>query len=70
MSDAVLTPYNPKLPLILATDASPWRISAILSHKMPDGSEKPIYFASRSFAKTERNYSQLDQERLLRFSGP
>lgn len=61
-SNAVLTPYNPSLPLILATDASPWGISAILSHKMPDDSEKPIYFASRSLTKTEQNYSQLDRE--------
>lgn len=48
-------PYDPKLPLILATDASPWGISAILLHKLLDSSEKPIYLASWSSTKTECN---------------
>ena len=39
-SEPVLTYYNPELPVRLATDASPVGISGILSHVMPDGSEK------------------------------
>ncbi|MGR0202237.1 ribonuclease H family protein, partial [Klebsiella pneumoniae] len=36
ISDRVLTPYDPNLPLILATDASPVGLGAVLSHIMPE----------------------------------
>jgi len=61
-SDQVLVPFTPDLPVVLATDASPFGLSGILSHTMPDGSERPIAFASRSLTTAEKNYSQLDKE--------
>ena len=61
-SQQCLTHFDPRLPLLLATDASPWGISGILSHIMPDGQEKPIAFASKSLSKTQLKYSQLDKE--------
>lgn len=61
-SDRVLTPYNPNLPLSIATDASPTGLGAVISHTFPDGVERPIAFASRSLTKAETNYSQIDKE--------
>ena len=56
-SDLELTHYDPNLPLQLACDASPVGIGVVLSHVMPDGTERPIAFASRSLSKAERSYA-------------
>ena len=52
-SDQVLTQYDPALPVRLACDASPTGIGVVLSNVMPDGSERPVAFVSRSLTKTE-----------------
>ncbi|XP_015271459.1 PREDICTED: uncharacterized protein K02A2.6-like, partial [Gekko japonicus] len=63
-SNAVLTHYDEHKLLVLAADASPFGVGAVLSHLMPDGSEAPIAFYSRSLSAAERNYAQIDKEGL------
>ncbi|XP_044764494.1 uncharacterized protein K02A2.6-like [Coccinella septempunctata] len=62
MSDRVLAHFDPQLPLILATDASPYAVGAVLSHIYPDGTERPIQFASQVLSSVQQRYSQIDKE--------
>ena len=48
--------FDSSLKLTLACDASDY---AVLSHKMSDGSERLIGYASHTLSSSERNYSQL-----------
>ena len=54
--------YDKNLSIKLACDASSYGVGAVLSHVLPDNSEHPIAFASRTLNKHEKMYSQLDKE--------
>ena len=60
----VLIDYSAVQELLLSCDASPYGMGAILSHRMDNGSERPLGFMSRTLAPAEKRYSQLDKEGL------
>ena len=60
----MLVHYNLNKPLILSVDAGPHAIGAVLSHRLGDGSEKSIEYASRTLSMAERNYAQIEKEGL------
>jgi transposase InsO family protein len=63
-SSETLVHYDNDKPLIIATDASDTGIGAVLMHRFPDGSERPIAFASRLLSDVERRYAAIDKEAL------
>eukprot|EP00731_Ephydatia_muelleri_P035355 Em0116g7a len=68
-TSALLVHYDSHKPILLACDASPYGIGAVLSHEMEDGSERPIGFVSRTLSPAGKGYSQLDKEALAIYFG-
>ncbi|CAH8435173.1 unnamed protein product [Dicrocoelium dendriticum] len=56
---------DPKLPVVVASDASSYGGGAIISHTFPYGCEKPAAHAARSLTATEGNYSQIGRKLSL-----
>ncbi|XP_070614630.1 FK506-binding protein 15 isoform X1 [Erythrolamprus reginae] len=68
-SKSVVVQYSASLPIRLTCDASPYGIGGVLAHVLPNQTEAPIAFFSRTMTSTERNYSQLDKEALALVAG-
>ena len=66
-SDSVLVHFDPKRTVILACDASPYGIGAVLSHRMDDGTDQPIAFTSRTLAAAEKSILKLRKKGLQSF---
>lgn len=63
-SDKLLAHFDPSIPVGLTADASSKGLGICIFHRLPDGSERPIQFASRTLNKSEVNYSQIEKEGL------
>ena len=64
---ATLAHFDPNVPLVLTTDASPVGLGACLAHRVTENGKsflKPLSYASCSLKAAERNYAQIDREGL------
>lgn len=64
ISADVLIQFDPDKEIILTCDSSSYGVSAVLSHRLDNGLERPIGFASRVLNNSEKGYSQIDKEAL------
>ncbi|XP_030039241.2 uncharacterized protein K02A2.6 [Manduca sexta] len=61
-SERVLAHFEPTAQLLVAVDAGPYGLGAVLSQRDDAGIERPLAYASRSLSTSERNYSQIQKE--------
>lgn len=55
--------FNGEFLIVLTCDISVNMVGAILAHKMPDGSERPVRFASHSYlVENSKDYRQIEKE--------
>ncbi|KAK9510273.1 hypothetical protein O3M35_005093 [Rhynocoris fuscipes] len=60
----VLAHYDPEVTLVVAADASSVGIGGCILHRFPDGTEKPIAYASKTLTQAEKGYAQIEREAL------
>lgn len=52
-TNSLLAHFDESLPVVLACDASPYGIGAVLSHRLQDGREVPVAYYSRTLSPAE-----------------
>ena len=57
----LLVHFDPSFLIVVHADASPYGVGAVLSHKIPDESERPVCYASRTLSPAERNYGHRER---------
>jgi transposase InsO family protein len=63
-SSPVLALYDGNKPTIVSADSSSYGLGAVLKQKQPDGTWRPVMYASRTLSDTERRYAQVEKECL------
>ena len=63
-TETVLAHFDPSLPIGVSCDASSVGIGAVLFHRFPNGSKRPITNVSKTLSATKRKYSQIQKEAL------
>ena len=62
-TDVLTTPvFDGKMPFVIQADSSAHSVGACLAHEQPDGTERPIAFASFKLTPTQRNWSTIERE--------
>lgn len=57
-------PFDPTLDIVVTCGSSSYGAGCVMAHLLPDGSERPIVFASRTITTCEMNYSQIEKVSL------
>ena len=63
-SEPTLTQYDPGVPVELSVHASLYGLGAVIMHVYPNGTRRPIAYASRTLNEHEKRYGEIDKEAL------